>query len=530
MTPNPAQIQGLMRVLLIYGVCATLGIFLGITLSNPLQVQTYEVMGILLLALALPLWIHWNKSFLLLCWNCSAVAFFLSGQPGLSLAVIAISLTISLVERAINPEMRFVSAPQLTYPLLAIVGVMLVTAHLTGGIGLRSAGSQVYGGQKYVWALLAIAGYFAITAHKIPLHRAKLFIALFFLGTLFQIIGDLRYIAPGWSQYILAFFPANYYGYGAEGFDVGTLRLPGFGGAGRAIDFLLLAIYGVRGIFLSGKLWRPCLFIFCFLLIFLGGFRGSLLSVIGVFIILFFMEGLHQTRMLLVLILAGLMMAGLAVPFARHLPYTFQRTLTFVPSTLLDLSSDARKDAQSSLEWRELMWKGLLPEVPKHLLLGEGYAIRPQDFETEMGRGAAIQSADPGQQALALSHDYHNAWFGILIPFGIWGMLAYLWFLFAGLWAVYSNYRYGKPELRLINSFLFAYYLWDVVTFMSFYSGVGISDLSFLTGKLGLSVAINGGIRRPDVTPPVMKMRVAPRVRRFPVPELPIPRPPKTTR
>ena len=52
--------------------------------------------------------------------------------------------------------------------------------------------------------------------------------------------------------------------------------------------------------------------------------------------LMFFMEGLHRTRLLPFFILVGLVGACLLVPLAHKLPYTFQRALSFLP---LDIDS-----------------------------------------------------------------------------------------------------------------------------------------------------------------------------------------------
>ena len=77
------------------------------------------------------------------------------------------------------------------------------------------------------------------------------------------------------------------------------------------------------------------------------------------------------------------------------------------------------------------MWKALLPQVPPHLLLGKGYAISMEDFEM-MGRDVAFRSVDASQQGLALAGDYHNGPLSVVIPFGIWGVIAFLWFASPG--------------------------------------------------------------------------------------------------
>jgi hypothetical protein len=218
---------------------------------------------------------------------------------------------------------------------------------------------------------------------------------------------------------------------------------------------------------------------------------------------MFFWEGLHRTPLLIVMILLGAMGVTAIVPLARKLPYTFQRSLAFFP---LDLDPDAKASADDSTEWRLRMWTALLPQIPPHLFLGEGLAISTEDYDEMMTGNLMLQNAaekvDASQGSLALAADYHNGMLSLVIPFGIWGVLAILWFLGGGLWVMYSNAKYAPPELYLANSFLMILYLWETLNFVSCFGGLQISgQLASFVGYLGMSVALNNGVCRPEGEP-----------------------------
>jgi hypothetical protein len=142
------------------------------------------------------------------------------------------------------------------------------------------------------------------------------------------------------------------------------------------------------------------------------------------------------------------------------------------------------------------MWVAVLPQIPEHLLLGKGWAISATDFQM-MGVDTAFgrQNIDPSQQGLALSGDYHNGPLSVIIPFGIWGIITFFWFAFAGLFVVYRNFRHGDPAYKVINTFLFVNYL--VMLLMFIFVGGGMSsDVARFVAPLGLSIAINGGLCR----------------------------------
>ena len=391
------NVPAVLRSLILYVVCVVLAIIVGCSLTNPLTYSTFAVVGIIALMLVFPLLLRWHYPLLLFAWYTSITLFFIKGMPTVWLTLVALSLGISVMHRALSKDMHFIRVPQITWPLICMIGVVVATAKLTGGFGLRIFGSEIYGGRKYIFLLVGILSYFALTAQRVPANRIRLYVTLFFIGGLTLIIGDLFSVAPSSLQFIFWFFPPSIYTTGE--FQLGETRLGGFTGAGLAVLYCLMAIYGIRGIFLSRKVWRQFLFALAFVMIFLGGFRSAILEFGVVFTLVFFLERMHRTKLFLVFLFAGILMAVALVPLAPHLPFTFQRSLAFLP---LKLDPAARLSAQDSLNWRIEMWKALLPQVPRHLLLGKGFAITHEDYEM-MGWNSPFQTVDASQQGLALS-------------------------------------------------------------------------------------------------------------------------------
>jgi len=93
-------------------------------------------------------------------------------------------------------------------------------------------------------------------------------------------------------------------------------------------------------------------------------------------------------------------------------------------------------------------------------------------------------------QGAAVAGDYHNGPLSLLIPFGIYGLVAFVWLAIAGVLYLYKNHKFSDPELRTINAFLFACFTARVVFFFTVFGAIS-SDLYVFTGILGLSVALN---------------------------------------
>jgi hypothetical protein len=485
------NIPALFRSLIVFAVCVVLAVWLGYLLATPLSYSQLVIYGVMGSILIFPVLLRWHYPLMLLCWNLAAVAFFLPGSPSMALVMIGISLGISILQRMISRESQFISVPQVTFPLLFMVAVIVVTAELTG-VGLRVFGGDIYGGKKYFFLVGGILGYFALSAYRIPLKRKNLYLGLFFLGGLTSIIGDIFPWLPHWTYYIYQFFTYNTYYFGSNTLIGESARFSGAVPTAYAVIFYMLARYGIRGIFLAGKPWRMIIFLAFPVYGLLGGFRSFVASVVLTFAFVFYLERLHRTRFMLVILLAGVL-GGLAlIPLAPHLPYTFQRALAFLP---VKIDPVARMDAEGSADWRYDMWQALLPQIPQYLLLGKGYVISPLDYDFVMGPEASIHNTFAEDQGMALSEDFHSGPLSVIIPFGIWGAIALLWFLIAGTRVVYANYRYGDPELKTVNTFLLAAFVAQIIFFL-FVAGAFNGDMLRFCGLLGLSVSFNGGMRR----------------------------------
>lgn len=478
-----------LKALITFALVVPMAIILGYRLSDPMSYSTFATIGLIAGLMVLPFLLKWRHALLLLSWNLAISIPFIKGQPTIGLVMSGLTLTIAILERTLNREMRFINVWSVTLPLIFLGTVVVLTASLTGGFGLRSFGGEVYGGKKYVFLLASIAAYFALTAWRIPLEKAKLYVGLFFLGGVFSFISDLYPFTPQSLEFIFWFFSPTQY-VSAETLQTGTARYAGFSSAGRFLLYLLIVRYGLRGIFLNPAWWRSVTFAVLLAISLLGGFRTTILSTTLLCVFQFFLEGLHRTRLLPIVAMLTLLFGTLLVPFASKLPYTFQRSLAFLP---LEIDVKARIDADHSSQWRLEMWQALLPQVPQYLWLGKGYSIKREDYSVM--ESSWFKEFDASQRSLALAHDYHSGPLSMLLPFGIWGTVGFLWFMWAAGRVLFLNYKNSDPDLRNINAFLFALFLTRCVLFLFVYGALH-HEVGIMVGLVGLSIAINHGVRQ----------------------------------
>ena len=319
---------------------------------------------------------------------------------------------------------------------------------------------------------------------------------MFFLSGLTAVIGNLAIFAGRPFSYLTAFFVPDT-GVAKMGANAiispEVVRLGTLAVAGAAIYSWLLTRHGLRGVL---NLRRPLRLLLLLLAVggcLISGFRTSVILFLLIFACVFYFEGLYRTSLLPILASVALIAGMLVLPRMENMPIMVQRAVSFLPVVRID--PVAREGAQGSTDWRVEMWKEALPQVPKYLIKGKGYVIDPSDLfmaEVATFRGFGIQAA-----GALVAGDYHNGPLSVLIPFGIFGLVAFMWLIVASLRLLYFHYRFGDPALHRINTFLLAAFVAKTLAFLVIFGGFS-SDLYGFLGLVGLSVSLNGA---PQASP-----------------------------
>jgi len=387
---------------------------------------------------------------------------------------------------------NFLSAPELTKPILFLAAVVLLTGKLRGGLGMRVLGGSSFGGKYYFYVMGAIIGYYALTSERIPILKSGRAVKWYFLSGVTWGVSNLLYgLGPIFYVLFYVVSPDPAYGQAAADYNEGMVKR--FGGLGATACVLvgyILARWGLRGVFDLTKPWRLLFLMSALMASLFSGFRSQVAFVVLLLVVQFIAEGLWKTVYLPILCALGLLGLAPLVLFANKMPAAVQRSLAVLP---VDIDPNVRAEAESSTDWRWEMWSVVWREVPKYLLLGKGYAIDPLDLYLtgEATRAGLLK----GYEEALLAGDYHNGPFSVLIPFGIFGMIAFVWLLGAGVKVLYSNYRYGDARLRQVNLALLSYFLAQCLCFF-FVFGAFNSQLSVFMGILGFGVSLNGGVCR----------------------------------
>ena len=498
----------LTRKLIVFGLVLPLAALIGFVLATPEDSKTFLLMGSVTALLLLPVMLKWYHPLLIFSWNAWVNVYFLPGKPQLWMLFTAIGFGIVLLNSTLDRERRMIQVPAITIPLLFFLAVVMITAKLTGGIGVRAlGGGQVggssIGGKGYFSILFGTLGYFVLTSRPILVERVSQYVSLFFLSAVTALFSNLAYMLGPVFYFLFYLFPIDFAVTQAmaEWSPVsGIVRIGGMAVAGAGLYFAIMARYGIVGILDLRKWWRLLFFLAAILISLFGGFRSLLLTFFIHFFCQFYFEKLVRTRLAVAILLGGICVAAIAFPFLERMPASVQRCFAIIPGAPVSLT--AKSDAEGSTRWRTEMWRVLLPEIPKYLWLGKGYALNPAELYLA-GQAERLGLAKNYEVSI-VSGGYHNGPLSLILPFGIFGLIGFLWLIAAGLWVLHRNYRYGDEQLRFVNTFFLAYFVMRVIVFFFIFGGID-GELYKFTGILGLSIAINRGVRKPveDLPTPV---------------------------
>jgi len=493
------------RSTLIFLICVPLAVLMGYMLAEPTASTSMLLLLTVVGIISIPLFLRWQHGMLLFSCNAVVFPYFLPGRPPLWLPVCFACMFLLIVDRAMSKPVNLFHDKKLSWSLI-FLGIVTVFTAYANGTSFGSLSSSNSGGKRYFYILAAIFSFFCLATNPIKPGKVPRFAALYFLSGLTSLVGYIALVG-GPSLYFLGLlFPIEgtvleYMNARSDLSGNSFERNGGLGSAALALMCFLGATYGIRGMLEIRKPWRLFLLILAVAASLFSGYRSVFLLIVLIFGALFVYEGLLKTRYFLIFSAIGVISLFFLFSFSSMLPQSIQRTICFLP---LEVDLNVRAQADDSSNWRLEMWKELMPMVPKYLLKGKGYGINSS--EVHMAQQVANSGFNARYEVSILTGDYHSGPLSVIIPLGLAGAVAFIWFLLSALRILHLNYVYGNPSLKTFNTFIISLFVAHILCFI-FVFGSLYSDLIVFTSLAGFSLGINGGVAQPPGKTPKLFLK-----------------------
>jgi hypothetical protein len=308
----------------------------------------------------------------------------------------------------------------------------LVTVFFRNPVGINVLGGDRVGGRPYVDVILGVFVYLILRREKISPKMAGLIPVVWLGGEVVNALGGLVGLyLPTLGSKIGMLYSGFLPEFGKEemAIEVGETRLVSLQSFGGTLVLFIVCSVNPTHLIRPGNLIKLMGFGLGLLMIMLSGFRNALMNV-------FLMTGLAAILrdrimgafkvMLIVFVIA---LSGVLLSYSSiNLPWTFQRTLSFLPGNWDPTAVAAAKD---SSEWRYEMWRIALSsdKYIHNKLLGDGFGISRPDYERmmdAMAGGVGFIGESVTQERFMVSGQFHSGPVSSIRFVGYFGLILFL--------------------------------------------------------------------------------------------------------
>lgn len=486
--------MGNFRSVLLFLAVIPLAVVLGYQVASG-TATGYALVALCIGLVSIPFLLRYYEPMFVLSVNSAFMFPFLPGQPELKILLGLFLIGMAILDRTINKKNRFYYSKNLLVCFCFLTFVVLGTAFARQGIGGRVFGGDIWGAGNYVDIFKAIIIFFAFSTMRIQPEKAGLYAALFFLGTCSHSLSNVVYALGAdfmWLYYFVPTQSAALQHIGETSGYGGVVRLTGLAFSCIAVILYLLSRFGINGILNTWKFWRAIAFIGALVLSMYGGYRAVLILIALILVFQFYYEGLHRTAALPIYTAIFIISSILVIANIQKMPLSFQRSLSFLP---VEIDSVAASDAAGTLDWRIQIWKTVVKDIPEYFWLGKGYSFRGADYQLTFE--AVRKGIFSAYEHILIDGAYHHGLLTIIIPLGIWGIIAFVWFCVIAVKTIYRNYSHSPPELKSINTLILSYFSASLLFYCTLY-GQFTLDFATFTSLLGFSVALNRTTREAE--------------------------------
>jgi hypothetical protein len=319
--------------------------------------------------------------------------------------------------------------------------LVLLGTNLYRGFGLRTMGSEFYGGSYVIYNMVGLLFYLLSGGIELSEKQVKVFFFGALLTTALPFLAQLAlvYIGPAAAP-LLTFIRADYrtiFGEVMGTADVSTARFTGASYWGYSLLCLGL-VYKFR------HRWETFLVLaLAVFLVALSGFRSRLFYV---FVMMALWSVYYSRRRMQTIFwwaVAGVLVWFVTFLFIDQFPFGMQRALSAIP--FLPKSSEMTQD--TSLDWRVQVWKLCQQHLQEFLLIGRGRSPDISEF-------AYLQeSIYATPDFFYHMHGYHNGFYSLIIDYGMLGFVFAAGLMIAGCKEAWAGLVLAKDRSDLISRF-----------------------------------------------------------------------------
>ena len=354
-------------------------------------------------------------------------------------------------------------------------GILLFITMYIRGFGLRILGSDNWGGtESFVHFIFVGAFLFRSQVLLTPRQWVAALLTMMIASALPMMVDYLYIFSGGATRPLYSIFAFNISSTlaGSEAAaEFGVWRLQ------RALIFIPCLAQLAYYLYERRKIRGLGLLLLMAATIGLIGLSGHRIGLVTILLITAFFWALRRphrvARQAAIWLVAGFVGFLTLFMTVRFLPLSFQRAAAILP--FLPVSSQAKLNAEGTLNWRLAVWAEARPWIPRYFWIGRGLILTSSELlqlhSMQMYhyyRGERISTVEMA----VLMRDYHNGPLALQIDLGIFGTLIGISFMILlGRESVRTSVRkdWRDPRLKLLHNLLTSQILTELVLFFLIY-------------------------------------------------------------
>lgn len=401
------------RIILIVVLAMFFAIYLGVAAAMAQTEAIAWVVGIasviFVLSLAKNVWILIPFGLIL-----QGTVNALPGSPPVWALGTFVTITIFTLRFAMHKR-EFAFKPDMLDFAILLQIIAVGQAYVRNPTGLLMFGGDTAGGKPYLSFAVAFLAFFCLSIVRTDMRMFRIAVIMMIVATIADgMIAVLSDYIPLLAMVVLPIYSNTNVGVATSGeavnTDTSTARAGGaFGDFGKSLGFICFTMARPLHCLLPS---HPLLFLCtgtAFFMVLISGFRSMLMYLITTFIVSAFIRRKYFD--IVAIIVGGVLALCLLIGsgFARNLPYGAQRALSFLP---IELSEEARAEAEGSSEWRFEMWKLALTtdRYIRNKWFGDGFAISAREMRAQLdaAQGYSTGVVLDNKEAFLARGSYHG--------------------------------------------------------------------------------------------------------------------------